>query len=226
MQKNAKEVPKMINTQDQQELLELIAQYLKEDIHCIAIGGTAMMFLGYKNATKDIDLVFQNNKDRKIFIDAIKDLGYSQKSLEFIYDKKRAQDKNKPVVYSRGDERFDLFVGSVFGSKVDFSSKDVTQRHDFIAKKELIVYTLSKEDIILLKSVTNREKDLEDIEAIIKIEKSINWDYIIDKAILQRKNNSWILIDLEEKMQKLKKITFIKKQYFDKIYKEEEKYHK
>lgn len=226
MQKNAKEVPKMINTQDQQELLELIAQYLKEDIRCIAIGGTAMMFLGYKNATKDIDLVFQNNKDRKIFIDAIKDLGYSQKSLEFIYDKKRAQDKNKPVVYSRGDERFDLFVESVFGSKVDFSSKDVTQRHDFIAKKELIVYTLSKEDIILLKSVTNREKDLEDIEAIIKIEKSINWDYIIDKAILQRKNNSWILIDLEEKMQKLKKITFIKKQYFDKIYKEEEKYHK
>ena len=216
----------MINTQDQQELLELIAQYLKEDIRCIAIGGTAMMFLGYKNATKDIDLVFQNNKDRKIFIDAIKDLGYSQKSLEFIYDKKRAQDKNKPVVYSRRDERFDLFVESVFGSKVDFSSKDVTQRHDFIAKKELIVYTLSKEDIILLKSVTNREKDLEDIEAIIKIEKSINWDYIIDKAILQRKNNSWILIDLEEKMQKLKKITFIKKQYFDKIYKEEEKYHK
>lgn len=216
----------MINTKDQQELLELIAQYLKEDIECIAIGGTAMMFLGYKNATKDIDLVFSNNKDRQVFIDAIQEIGYSKKSLNFIYDKKRVQDKNKPVVYSRGDERFDLFVGSVFGSNVDFNSKDITQRHDFIAKKELIIHTLSKEDIILLKSVTNREKDIEDIEAIIKIEKSINWDYIIDKAIHQRKNNSWILMDLEEKMQKLKKITFIKQEYFDKIYKEEEKYHK
>lgn len=226
MQENAKKVLKMINTQDQQELLELIAQYLKEDIVCIAIGGTAMMFLGYKSTTKDIDLVFENNKDRQVFIDAIKDLGYSQTSLKLIYDPKRAQDKNKPLIYSRSDERFDLFVGSVFGSNVDFSLKDITQRHDFIAKKELIIYTLSKEDIILLKSVTNREKDIEDIEAIIKVEKSINWGYIIDKAISQRKNNSWILLDLEEKMQKLKKITFIKQEYFDKIYKEEEKHHK
>lgn len=184
-----------------------------------------MMFLGYKNTTKDIDLVFKNAKNRSQFIDAIQKLGYSKRSLKFMYDNKKAQDRQKPLIYSRGEERFDLFVNDVFGFKIDFNLKEITQRHDFIAKKELIIYVLSKEDIILLKSVTNRERDLEDMETMIKIEQSINWNYIIDKASLQRKENPWILLDLEEKMQKLKKITFIKKEYFDKIYKEEQKYH-
>ena len=59
MQDNAYEVQKMINTQDQEELFRLIAEYLEKDISCTAIGGTAMMFSGYKNTTKDIDIIFR-----------------------------------------------------------------------------------------------------------------------------------------------------------------------
>ena len=50
----------MINTQDQDQLFSLVANYLKSNLTCIAIGGTAMMFLGYKNTTKDIDLIFND----------------------------------------------------------------------------------------------------------------------------------------------------------------------
>ena len=202
----------MINTYDQNSLFRLIADYIDKDIDCIAIGGTAMMFLGYKNTTKDIDLVFKNKGDREVFTKAIERLGYSQKSTRFIYDRKKIQNKNKPIIYTRGEERFDIFVGDVFGFSLDFESEYLTQRHDFIGKKELIVYVLDKEHILLLKSITNRERDIEDIETIVKIEPSINWTKIIDLAIKQRKNNPWILIDLEEKMQKLKKIAFIKKE--------------
>ena len=52
----------MINTKDQEHLFKLIADYLDKDITCIAIGGTAMMFAGYKTATKDIDLVFASEQ--------------------------------------------------------------------------------------------------------------------------------------------------------------------
>jgi predicted nucleotidyltransferase len=208
----------MINIEDQEALFKLIAEYLDKDIECVAIGGTAMMFSGYKTATKDIDIVFESEKNRKEFIKAIEKLGYTERSIKGVYDKKRTEHKGKPVMFSRGDERFDLFVKDVFGVIINH---EITQRHDFMGKKALIIKILSKEDLILLKAVTNREKDMEDIEAICEKEKNIDWNKIVDYAINQKKNNPWIMYDLEEKMQILKKKFFIKKEFFDKIYKEE-----
>ncbi|MCX6709883.1 MAG: hypothetical protein NTV63_02935 [Candidatus Woesearchaeota archaeon] len=210
----------MINTQDQEELFRLIADYLEKDAECIAIGGTAMMFHGYKTATKDIDLVFRNSKDRAAFISAIEKLGYSQKSLKSIYNEKRLKNRNKPLLYSRGEERFDLFVKDIFGFEIEFEK--FVQRHDYIGKRELIVFTAPKEYLVLLKSVTNREKDYEDMEAIAKAEQNIDWSFIVDEAIRKRKQIPWILIDLEEKMERLRKVTFIKEEHFNKIYAAEE----
>jgi len=212
----------MITAKDQEELFRLISDYLEKDITCIAIGGTAMMFTGYKTATKDIDLVFKDEKDRKAFIKAIEALGYKEKSIAGIYDKKRKDHKNKPIMYTRGEERFDLFVKNVLGFELDFSQEIIVQRQDFIGKKELILQILGKEMLILLKAITGREKDHEDIEAIIKAEKTIDWELIITKASKQRKRNEWILIDLEEQMQNLRKITFIPEKHFKLLYKEQD----
>jgi hypothetical protein len=206
----------MINNEDQEQLFKLIAEYIDADIECIAIGGTAMMFSGYKNATKDIDIVFQDEKDRQIFVKAIIKLGYTERSIREVYDKKRAEHKGKPKMYSRGEERFDLFVKNVFGFKLD--ARNITQRHDFIGKKELIIKILSKEYLMLLKAITLRDKDLEDIETIIEKEKNIDWEFIVKEAIIQKENNQWILYDLEETLLKLSKKTLIKKKYFDMIY--------
>ena len=206
----------MINTKDQEELFKLIAEYLEKDVTCVAIGGTAMMFSGYKTATKDIDLVFKDIHDRKIFIKAIEQLGYKERSVVGIYDKKR---KGMPLMYSRGDERFDLFVKDVFGFIVDFDI--IEARSDFLGQKELIIIILQADMLILLKAITRREKDHEDIETIVKVEKTVDWENIIERAVSQKKKNPWILLDLEETMQKLKKITFIPEKYFKRIYKEQ-----
>jgi hypothetical protein len=207
----------MINTQDQEELFKLIANYLEKDVMCTAIGGTAMMFSGYKNTTKDIDLVFETENDRKTFVKAIEELGYREKTLIEIYDKKRQQHKNKPKMFTRGEERFDLFTKDVFGFVLDTTT--ITQRHDFLGKNELIIKILPKEELILLKAITGREKDHEDIETILENEKKIDWQHIIDITIAQKNKNSWLLIDLEETLQKTKKKTFIKKTIFEQIYK-------
>jgi hypothetical protein len=212
----------MISTKDQEDLFRLIADYIKKDITAIAIGGTAMMFLKYKTTTKDIDLVFKTKEERDIFIDAIEELGYRQKSLIGTYDERRRKSKDAPVMYSRGEERFDLFLSSVFGFPLDFSLDRITQRQDFIGKKELTIHILPGEYLILLKSVTSREKDYEDMETIVKAEKAIDWDLITDEAIRHRKVMQWMLIDLEEKMQRLRKVTLIKEKYFKKIYAAEE----
>ena len=211
----------MINTQDQQQLLKLIADYLEQDLTCIAIGGTAMMFKGYKNATKDIDLVFKTEKDRKTFIKAIEHLGYKQIALANIYDEKRKTHTSKPLMYSRGDERFDLFVKDVFGFELSFAQVAMTEKIDVIGKYEMSIQLPSLEILVLLKAITGREKDYEDIETILQIEKDINWKELIMQAIEQKKGNEWILIDIEEIMQKLKKKFFIKQEHFENIYKAE-----
>lgn len=207
----------MINTKDQEQLFKLIAEYLEDNIECFAIGGTAMMLANYKNTTKDIDLVFKDEDSKNHFLKAIEVLGYKETALGNIYDNKRKQNKNKPQIFSRGEERFDIFTNSIFGFKIDFDN--FTQRHDFLGKKELILYLPRKELLILLKSITNRPRDFEDIQTIVKVEKEIDWNFIIKEAIKQKHNLPWILIDLEEIMQKLSKKSFIKQKYFNRIYK-------
>lgn len=204
----------MINIEDQNELFKLIAKYLEKDVSCIAIGGTAMMFLGYKNTTKDIDLVFESFNDRNVFIKAIKKLGYKQKSLAKVYNKEKLKSKGIPIMFSRGEERFDLFVKSVFGFDVKVDEKFI-QRNDFIEDSEFLVYILPKEYLILLKAITDRKRDLEDVLTIVKKD-NVNWDFIVDEAIKQK--NYWILLDIEKVLQEVKKVKFIKKKYFDKIY--------
>lgn len=211
----------MISTKDQEELFKLVAQYLTKNITCIAIGGTAMMFTHYKTTTKDIDLVFKTKEDRTAFIKAIEALGYTQQAIGTIYDEKRKNHSQKPLMYTRGDERFDLFVKSVFGYEISFDEKEIIQRNDFLGTKELHIYTPSKEELILLKAITRREKDYEDIQTILEIEKNVNWNIVVQKAVQQKKNNSWILIDLEETLKQVKKEFFIKEEVFNTIYEAE-----
>ena len=180
-----------------------------------------MMFHGYKATTKDIDLVFKSAKDRNVFIKAVEKLGYSQRSLKQVYEGERLKSENKPLLYSRGEERFDLFVTDVFGFEIDFEK--FVQRHDYIGEKELTIFTAPKELLIILKSITNREKDYEDIETIVKLGKNVDWKAILDIAISKRKQMPWILIDLEEKMNLLKKTVLIKKENFDRIYEAQSK---
>lgn len=204
----------MINTKDQEELFRLIADHLTQSIECLAIGGTAMMFAQYKTTTKDIDLVFKSTADREEFIRAIEQLGYRRRGLGTIYTPPRKEHESKPLMYTRGEERFDLFVKDVFGYKPPF---EIAQRNDFIGKKELTLLIPPAEELILLKAITRREKDLEDIETILEFER-VNWQRIVDRAIEQKAGNEWILIDLEETLQELKKKHFIKQAVFDKLY--------
>ncbi|MDP3727925.1 MAG: hypothetical protein Q8R18_00580 [bacterium] len=211
----------MITKDDQDALFQLIARNLKKDVQCYAFGGNAMMYYGYKAATKDIDILFENIQDKKIFVDAITSLNYQKMSLKTIYPERLEKDPKKPEMYTRGDERFDLFVGNVFRTVFSNGMKErVWGRYDFKSEKyTLTVYVLGKEDILFLKGITHRDKDFEDIKIIVEKEKKLNWEAIIDEAIYQHtQGNDWAVLDLEETLENLKKNTFLKKEYFDRLY--------
>ena len=97
--------------------------------------------------------------------------------------------------------------------------EDLYAIHDFKDKYNLKIKVLRKEFIVLLKAVTERDKDFEDILTIIKKEKNFDWQYLINEVLWQYKHgDSWILLDTEKMIKELKKYTFVEQKYLKQLY--------
>jgi len=166
----------MISIDQQQKLLFNVSRRLKKKITAYAIGGTAMMFLGFKDATLDIDLVFENKQDRDMFKEAIKSLGYQDMDGIKVYGAKM----NQPEMFRLNDERFDLFINDVidfvFSSNMQKRAEQIHQFGD-----TLVLRIANPHDIILMKCATDRVKDKDDARKIINSTK-IDWDILIEEA--------------------------------------------
>ena len=166
----------MITIDEQQKLLLNIARILNKKVTAYAVGGTAMMFLGIKDSTLDIDLVFENEKDKNIFKEAIKSLGYREINAVKNYGTRI----NQPEMLTLNDERFDLFVVNV----IDFIfSENMQKRAESIHQfgDNLILKIADPLDIILMKCATDRLKDKDDARKIIDLGK-IKWELIVEEA--------------------------------------------
>ena len=163
----------MITIEQRQNLLINISRRLKKQINAYAIGGTAMMFLGFKDSTLDIDIVFENEQDREVFRKAIQEIGYKKMDSIVVYGKKQ----NQPEMFTLGDERFDLFVNHV----IDFDfSKEMMRRSGQIHQFDntLLLKIANPQDIILMKCATDRKKDMDDARNIMETTK-IDWTILI-----------------------------------------------
>lgn len=210
----------MITFNDQMNIFKLISKNIKKDIVCYAFGGTAMMFFGYKDDTKDIDLLFEDDSSRDEFIRVLNKLGFSETSPVTIYIPEKLRDKYKPLMFKREDARFDLFVKKIFRTMLSPKMKeDIYALHEFKDKHIFIVKVLRTEHIMQLKAITDRKNDFDDIRAIISKDKYFNWQYLIDEVIWQYQHgDSWALLDTEKMMKELKKYFFIPEKYFKQLY--------
>ena len=171
----------MIKIEDQEKMLLAISKVMKQKVEAYAIGGTAMMFYGLKDATKDIDIVFETEKEKAAFKEAALKAGYEGMDPIMVYKQK----KNKPDMVKAGEARIDLFLNDVilfnFSESMRQRAKKAYQFGD-----NLLLKAADLHDIILLKCATDREKDMIDAVSIIKNTK-INWDIIIKEAENQMK---------------------------------------
>jgi len=165
---------------DQEELFRMIGEKLKEKIDVFAIGGSAMLYYGAKESTKDIDIVLNNKKERDILLTLLKEQGFRERSTKILYFEK----KNVPILLQRDEDRIDLFYDKIVDFKFTDSIKErITSSYEY---SNLIVKVLSPEDIIILKCATERAGDRLDAASLLKI-KNIDWDTIMNEAIVQMK---------------------------------------
>ncbi|MBI5159519.1 nucleotidyltransferase [Candidatus Micrarchaeota archaeon] len=146
------------------------------------IGGCALTFKDLKEATKDIDVVFIEEKELNYFKKALQSAGFSsEEELSEEYEMMQCAGcfENKEGM------RFDLFFKRVVG-KLEFS-KGMIERAESIGKfGKLTVKTASMEDIFLFKGLATRADDVEDMK-LIWARRGLNWQAIKQELEMQRK---------------------------------------
>jgi hypothetical protein len=177
----------MIGIEEQLSLFKLIGEHLKKGIECIVVGGSAMLFYGMKSATKDIDIIFHSDKDRKTFSHALRDVGFSERTERIKIESKTEIRKFMPVVFERKEARVDLFSGGLFNFRLSSGIRGrLREKHEF---GRLIVWIISPEDIVLFKSVTDREGDRVDAKNMIE-KLNVNWETILKESSWQTENGN------------------------------------
>ena len=138
-----------------------------------------MAFRGQKEGTKDIDVVVLNRRQAGTLISAISSLGYTAPTnLTIDYKKMRAI----TILENSDGFRWDIFV-RIISDKLGLSYGMITRSQPFLKQAGLTVRLLSNEDIFLLKSVTERDLDLDDMR--ILAEGGLNWKIISQECLWQ-----------------------------------------
>jgi len=210
----------MISHKGQLDLFSLIAKEIKQDIVVYVFGGNAMMFYGYKDETKDIDILFEHLEEREEFIRVIKLIGFQETSPIKIYLPEKLRDPHRPLMYLKEDIRFNLFVKKIFKTLISPKMKeDLFAVHEFKGNNTLTLRVLRKEHLVILKTVTERDRDFEDIVTIFRKDKNFDWQYLVDEVIWQYQHgDSWVLLDTEEMLKELKKYIFVNEIYLKQLY--------
>lgn len=166
----------MTGIENQIELLKFIGSGLKKKTECLVIGGSAMMFYGIKNTTKDIDMVFFSEKERKNAILILEEAGFYKKYF-----------KDRDIfLLEKGEMRVDMFLNEVF--KFSLSPAMTERKKEVHEFGNFMAMIASPEDIILLKCATDREGDRLDARNIIE-KFDINWNTILEEIKWQNKNS-------------------------------------
>jgi len=176
----------MLSKEDINLFLESLDQSITGKVEIFLIGGGAMSLKGLKPATIDIDLVLKTKNEFENLKSGLLKLGF--KIDEEIHDINVY--KEAVMVFLRGVSRVDVFVKNIVGM-LDFT--DAMEKRSTLFKQysNLCVKLSSNEDIFLLKSLSDREKDLPD--NLTLIDSGLNWDAIINECVEQhRKKTKWV----------------------------------
>jgi hypothetical protein len=204
-----------------EELFEKISKTIEKKISLYVIGGAVLLRKNLKDVTKDIDLVVNSKKEFIEFEKVLKKLNFKSQIPDKSY-----KNMNLSQIFQKEDFRIDLFYKEVCRK---FSlTESIIQRAELTQElQNLKILHCSNEDILLFKTMTEREGDLEDCIQIATL--GIDWKIILKELQNQIKTSgqdvwiTWIgerLDILEERgleIPIMKKFNILREKYFDEL---------
>lgn len=131
-------------------------------VHLYLLGGGSMMYAGLKYFTKDIDLVVRTEQEYNSCVEAMKRMGFRSIRPGAGYSRMNLSD----MLEREDGYRIDIFNDRVCG-KLRLSEGMVSRSKERVRHEGVILSSCSMEDILIFKSITEREGDLQDCKAII-----------------------------------------------------------
>lgn len=169
-------MPAQIGSAEVLSIMERVGAVCKKKVRVYMVGDGAMALRGEKEATKDIDLIVRSPAEAE-------ELKRAFESLRFDVNTRQPREchalVDATIMSAPTGLRADIFVGKV--------SNRLRLSDGMIRRAELVdrwggvaLYICSREDIFLLKSVTERSRDLDDM--IVLFRKGLERDTILGEC--------------------------------------------
>lgn len=167
--------------------LDRISEQLSSKVEVYVIGGYALMVHSLRRMTKDIDIVFMDEKSMRAFTKAAKMAGF--KGPEELPDEYRALG-SRNILDAPDGVRFDIFVVKVCDA-LSVSETMFRRATTYTFRENLTLHIAAPEDIFMFKSITDREDDLEDMARMVG--PKFDWATIEKEIHAQR--DSWVWLN-------------------------------
>lgn len=161
------------NFNDLTSLFQEIDNNISEGIELYIIGGAMLLYHGLKEATKDIDIIVDSQKEFLIVQNTLKKLKFKAELLTTEY-----KNVNLSQIFIREDFRVDLFH-KIVCKGFQLSSTMKERALDIKDLKHLKIFLCSHEDVFLFKTFTQRDGDITDCLALARKQKPVNWQAIL-----------------------------------------------
>lgn len=165
-----------LRTEEIDTMFKVIGAGLTRPMDIYVIGGGAMAFRGDKDSTKDLDLVVVCDEDGRRLMELTQELGFQVNARP----PPGCQGMIDAVILTASHgERIDIFTKVICG-RLTFSEAMV-RRAELLKRSGLAsLWLASREDIFLLKSVTERDKDLDDM--LVLFQRGLDRKIIIEEC--------------------------------------------
>lgn len=179
--------------------LEKVGNALASPVTLYLIGGAAMIKYGLKASTKDIDILLHTQKEIAELNRALLASGYHMIQTDKLGAEYQAMFATQ-ILENEDGFRWDIFQDYVC-RKLRLSTGMVERSKVLFETGLLTVRLISKEDIFLLKTVTDRDDDEADL--LLLARSKVDWELVFQECMSQSRRDLRCEINLFDKLDRL-----------------------
>jgi hypothetical protein len=179
--------------------LKKVGNVLTSPVILYLIGGAAMIKYGLKAATKDIDVLLSTREETAELIQALLKSGYHTTQTDRLgaeYQEMLATQ----ILENEDGFRWDIFHEYVC-RKLRLSAGMIERSKVLFEPGLLTIRLISKEDIFLFKTVTERDDDEADL--LLLARSKVDWELVLKECMSQSREDLRCEVDLSDKLDKL-----------------------
>ncbi len=189
-------------------VLRMLGEKLDAPTAAYLFGGANLLLRGLKSATKDLDMVVEDSTSFFKLKDTLLKLGFRMLAEHEMTSTDRRLSPSG-ILVSPELPRFDIFTRNI--CNVFSLTEEMKKRSEHQSFGKLELRLLSLEDVFLLKSITEREGDIEDMAVIVRQGGGLDWNVILETYFKEEKKIErhlcFKILDSIEILQEREKIT-------------------